>query len=480
MADVLHIAQGSLRGTTIDGITAYLGVPYAAPPFGELRFAAPAPPEPWDGVRDATGFGPTVPKADYVDMYVPLFPEVVVPGEECLNLNVWTPDGSGLPVLVWIHGGAFTNGSNSVPEYDGTSFARHGIVVVSVNYRLGAEGFVYLDGAPANRGLLDQVAALRWVRKNIEAFGGDPDRVTVAGQSAGAWCVQTLLSMPQAKGLFQRAIAQSGGAQHYLNADQGRLVAGELAARLSVEPTRDDFAKLDPAVVAVAVRDLIGEIQGAPDPAKWGDLALSSQPYAPTVDGEVLENPPLPFLDPDVALLTGTTAEEARLILVASGAIGLIDETLLLQSASAYGLGADDVDIYRKARPDATPGDLLSAIVSDWYFRIPAIRSAEAHGADSWVYQFDWASPTLGSGHGVDLPFAFHTLDTPGLAPRLGDEPPVAIADTFHHVWVNFIKFGDPGWARYGNDRTVGVVNESVVSVSDPGGAERVLWEGVR
>jgi para-nitrobenzyl esterase len=434
------------------------------------------------GSGDATAFGPTVPKADYIDMYAPLFPEVVIEGDECLNLNVWTPGGSGRPVLVWIHGGAFTNGSNSVPEYDGAAFARDGIVFVSVNYRLGAEGFVRFEGAPDNRGLLGQIAALEWVRRNIAAFGGDADRVTVAGESAGAWSVATLQSMPQAKGLFQRAIVQSGGAQHYLSPELATLVADDLAERLGVAPTRTAVAALPPATVASAVRDLIGEVQGAPDPEKWGELALISQPYAPFVDGAVVRNPPLESLDPDVPLLIGTTAEDARLILVASGALDLIDEAALWESVAAYGLDPETaVKTYRATRPDATPGDILSAIISDWYFRIPTVRIAEARSRGTWVYRFDWASPTLGSGHGVDVPFAFDTLGSPGLEVRLGENPPQAVADTFHALWVRFVTGDDPGWPEYdAGTRTVGLVTDLITRVDDPNGGERVLWEGHR
>ncbi|TYK53213.1 carboxylesterase/lipase family protein [Actinomadura decatromicini] len=482
MAYLLQTRQGALRGRDDHGITAYLGVPYAKPPSGERRFGPPEPAEPWDGVRDATGFGPTAPKDDYIPMYVPLFPEVDIEGDDYLNLNIWTPGGGGLPVLVWIHGGAFTNGSNSLPEYDGSAFARDGVVFVGVNYRLGAEGFAYLDGAPANRGLLDQIAALQWVQDNIAAFGGDPGRVTVAGESAGAWCVQTLLSMPRAKGLFQRAIAQSGGAQHVLTPETGRLVATDLALRLNAEPTRASLARLSPATIARAVRAVVEEVQTAPDPDKWGDLALSAQPFAPTVDGDVLPGPPLDGSDPDVALLAGTTADEARLILVASGTIDAIDEDTLHASAAAYGLDADRaLAVYRANRPDARPGDLLSAIVSDWYFRVPVVRSAEARGTNTWIYRFDWAAPALGSGHGVDIPFAFDTLDAPGLEARIGPEPPQSVADAFHAVWVSFVTTGDPGWAPYEpSARTVGVITDTVTAVDDPAGSERVLWEGRR
>jgi para-nitrobenzyl esterase len=481
------MAQGRLRGRRAGDVAMFLGVPYAAPPFGAGRLRPPLPPAPWDGVRPAAEFGPTVPKADYVAMYVPLFPEVTIPGDECLNLNIWAPaDGQGLPVLVWIHGGAFTNGSNSVPEYDGTAWARDGVVFVSVNYRLAAEGFLYTGDEGANLGLLDQVAALEWVRDNIAVFGGDPGRVTVAGESAGAWCVSALLAMPRAAGLFQQAISQSGGALHYLRPDQGLLVARQLAAALEVEATREAFAALPPDRIAWACRDLITEVQTAPDPAKWGDLALSQQPYGPVVDGSVLPQPPLTAIaagqSADVPLLISTTAEEARLMLVAGGVIDLIDENTLAQSAAAYGLPAESVAVYRANRPQASPGELLAAIVTDWYFRIPSIRIAEAvSSAPTWMYRFDWTAPTLGAGHGVDIPFVFDTLASPGLEPRLGEDPPQVVADVSHEIWVDFITKGEPGWDRYEPAaRTTALVSDAVRVISDPGGDERALWEGRR
>src|SRR5262245_42429151 len=191
---VVQLRDGAVRGRTESGISSFLGIPYAAAPFGADRMRPPQPALPWDGIRDASAFGPTVPKGDYPPQYAALFPEVVIAGNECLNLNVWTPDpsASGLPVLVWLHGGSFMNGSGSVGAYDGAAFARDGVVFVSINYRLSAEGFLFLDDGTANLGLLDQLAALRWVQDNIAAFGGDPARVTVAGESAGAMSVTTL------------------------------------------------------------------------------------------------------------------------------------------------------------------------------------------------------------------------------------------------------------------------------------------------
>jgi para-nitrobenzyl esterase len=238
---LVKLTDGAVRGKNEGGVFAFLGLPYAAPPFGANRMRPPQPVTAWTGERDATAYGPTVPKGDYPPQYAVLFPEEVIPGEECLNLNVWTPDpgAAGLPVLVWIHGGSFMNGSGSVGAYDGAAFARDGVVCVTINYRLAAEGFLFLDDGLANLGLLDQLAALRWVQDNIAAFGGDPARVTVAGESAGAMSVTTLLSMPLSAGLFTRAIAQSGAAAHTITPEEGRTVAGYLAAALGVPADRE-------------------------------------------------------------------------------------------------------------------------------------------------------------------------------------------------------------------------------------------------
>ena len=345
----VRLSDGVVRGRTESGVSAFLGIPYAAPPFGANRMRPPQPVRAWAGERDATAFGPTAPKGDYPPQYVPLFPEVVIPGEDCLNLNVWTPDASaaGLPVLVWIHGGSFMNGSGSVGAYDGAAFARDGVVCVSINYRLAAEGFLFLDDGVANLGLLDQLAALRWVQENIAAFGGDPARVTVAGESAGAMSVTTLLSMPLAAGLFSQAIAQSGAAAHTLTRDEGRMVGGYLADALGVPPDRDSIKAVPLDKFVQAASDLVVEVQTAPDPARWGQLTLSLLPFAPTVDGTVLPAAPLASLAAgqggNVPLLIGSNRDEARLFLVAAATIDLIDEPALAAVAGAYGLSGDDL-----------------------------------------------------------------------------------------------------------------------------------------
>src|SRR6266487_2556659 len=404
---VVRLRDGAVRGRAESGVAASLGIPYAAPPFGPNRRLPPQPVPAWAGERDATAFGPTVPKGDYPPQYAPLFPEVVIPGEDCLNLNVWTPDpgAGGLPVLVWIHGGSFMNGSGSVGAYDGAAFARDGVVCVTINYRLAAEGFLFLGDGIANLGLLDQLAALRWVQENIAAFGGDPGRVTVAGESAGAMSVTTLLSMPLAAGLFGQAIAQSGAGAHTLTADEGRMVSGYLAEALGVPPDRDSIKAVPLEKLVQAASDLVVEVQTTPDPARWGQLTLSLLPFAPTIDGSILPAAPLASFAAgqggNVPLLIGSNRDEARLFLVAAGTIDLIDEPTLTAVAEAYGLSGPGLEVYRGNRPGASPGDLLAAVITDWFFRIPPIRVAEARASatagagagGTWMYRFDHPDP---------------------------------------------------------------------------------------
>src|SRR6516162_491063 len=429
---VVHVRDGAVRGKAESGVWAFLGIPYAAAPFGANRMRPPQPVQPWHGGRDATAYGPTVPKGDYPPQYARLFPEVVIPGEECLNLNVWTPDAAGsLPVLVWIHGGAFMNGSGSVGAYNGAAFARDGVVCVTINYRLAAEGFLFLDDGIANLGLLDQLAALRWVQANIPAFGGDPARVTVAGESAGAMSVVTLLSMPQAQGLFAQAIAQSGAAAHTLTRNQARMVGGYLAGTLGVPADRAAIKAVPLERLVQAASDLVTEVQTAPDPAKWGPLALSLLPFAPAVDGVVLPQAPLTAIaaghGKDVRLLTGSNRDEARLFLVAPATIDLINDAALEIAATAYGLSADSLALYRAGRPGASAGDILAAVVTDWFFTIPAIRVAEARtrgaSAPTWVYRFDYPAPEdnhrFGASHGAEVPFVFDTIGQHDLRPLI-------------------------------------------------------------
>ena len=494
MQTEVRTPSGTVRGAASGPVVAFKGVPYAAPPFGALRFAAPAPPEPWEGVRDCTAFGPTALKPPYPAPVDVLLPEPVVPGEDVLTVNVWTPDPSAsLPVLVWVHGGAFVNGSGGVPQYDGTAFARDGVVTVTFNYRLGVDGFCFFDdGGPEDRGLLDQVAALEWVRDNVAAFGGDPSRVTVAGESAGAMSVVSLMSMPRAAGLFQRAVVQSGSGHFALRPGTAAKVSAALAEQLQVPLTREALAAVDPVELVRAQQAVSARVQATPDPAQWGELVVNAMAWEPVVDGDVLPTLPVRAVEAGAAagvdLLVGTNTDEHALFLVPSGVVDVVDDALLGMALAGYGLSADALAAYRSDRPTATPGELLVAVASDWFFRVPALRLAEARAGapgSTHVYEFAWPSPVmggrLGACHALEIPFVFDTLAAPGSEWLGGDAPPQELADVVHRAWVDFVTTGDPGWPAYDlGTRPVQVFGTLTAVVPDPRGAQRAVWEGVR
>ncbi|MFI7382211.1 carboxylesterase/lipase family protein [Streptomyces sp. NPDC049813] len=473
--------QGAVRGSTEHGVAAFLGVPYAAAPFGPRRFAAPAPAEPWTGVRDATGYGPTAPKAPYAPPFDALIPDTSMPGEECLNLNIWTPEpgpGAGLPVMVWLHGGAFSNGSANSSGYRGHTFARDGVVFVGVNYRLGTDGFLHLPGAPDNRGLLDQIAALTWVRDNIEAFGGDPDRVTVFGESAGGVAIGQLLAEPGARGLFRRAVLQSGACHHFVRPDTARRIGERFARQLGVAHTAEAFAAVPLPELIEGQAQLRADFARRPDPAEWGEAALNGMVFEPVAEELRLPGPEL-----GVDLLAGSNQEENRLYMVPAGRFDTISERRLQRGAEAFGA---DLDGYRAARPGASPGELLDALVTDWFWRIPAVRLAESVPG-TYLYEFAWRSPQfdggLGACHALELGFVFDLLDDPDYVPMAGERAPRDLARTVHAAWVAFAETGDPGWPAYdpAGDRTTMVFDADACRPEpDPRATERKLWEGVR
>ena len=286
---VVSTSAGRVRGRIEKGVAVFRGIPFAKPPIGPLRFQAPESPAPWDGVRNAAEFGPAAPQA-------PMTAEGGQPGPpadttgDWLTVNVWTPDPAAarLPVLVWIYGGAYMFGSSSEPGYDGTPFAQGGAVFVSLNYRLGVEGFAQLPGAPANRGLLDAVAALTWVRDNIERFGGDPANVTVFGESAGAGVIAAMLAMGQARGLFRRAIAQSVPGSFFTR-DLAGSIAEAIARQAGLPATYQALAAADPMDMVNAQMALTGRMREFP---QWGGVSLTITPFSPVIDGEVLSRSP--------------------------------------------------------------------------------------------------------------------------------------------------------------------------------------------
>ncbi|MER7578712.1 carboxylesterase family protein [Kitasatospora sp. NPDC097691] len=482
---VARTTGGTVRGFLDRGLAVFRGIPYARPPVGPLRFAAPEPPEPWDGVREAFEFGPVVPQSG------PL-PAQRSEGTDWLTLNVCTPhpDRAGLPVLVWIHGGGYISGTANDPLYDPVELARAGLVVVSVNYRVGAEGFALLEGAPANRGFLDQIAALEWVRHNVAGFGGDPDRVTVAGQSAGAGSIAALLTVDAARGLFRRAVTHSVPGR-LCTAALAAEVTAELAKLLGTAPTAAAFAEVDPWRLAAAVTDL-----GTALPqhlARWGRLAQAGIATVPVVDGELLTGPPWSVLASGRAdgidLLAGHTRDEFRLFSVLTGRHGTFTEEearLALELSAPAPTGPDD---YRAAYPGATASDLLEAVGSDALFRMPSLRLAEANaavGGTSYLFELAFPAPAAGGAfgacHGLDLPLAFGTLGSPTARHFLGDLPSpeaVRVSCELQEAWVRFATTGDPGWPAFDpEEQLTRVLDVRSETVRYPEQAARRIWAG--
>jgi para-nitrobenzyl esterase len=497
MDPVAETRRGKLRGSFSSGVAAFKGIPFAAPPFGPNRLRPPAPVEPWDGMRDALAFGPKSPQMPYPPGIAEVLQELVGAGEDCLTLNVWTPDlgaAGRRPVMVWIPGGMFEfHATGATAFYDGGRFARDGVVCVSINYRVGAEGFLYLCDGLANLGLLDQIAALEWVQENIGAFGGDPGKVTVFGQSAGAMSVATLLSMPRAKGLFRRAIVQSGTAHNVTSASTAERIGRRLAEALGVAASREAIAAISPERVLQAQARLRDDLLARPDPAFWGEVALSTLPWQPTVDGQTVPERPIDRIltgtAADIDLLVGSATEETRLFLLSDGAIDRITDDALLALASACDLPAEALGTYRAAYPRAaSAGDLFAAVQTDWYWRIPALRLADAHAttaqAATYMYEFAWRSPQfggrLGAAHGVEIPFVFDTLGL-GTEPLLGRAPPQSLATAMHAAWVSFAAGGDCGWPQYDPTRRPTMRFDTAPEVvDDPLTVKLALWKGVR
>jgi carboxylesterase type B len=479
---------GVVEGLLDGDVHLFRAIPYAAPPFGADRFRAPRPPERWDGVRAATRRGPAPPQPDEPNPLTALYVAQET-GEDCLTLEVCTPDPAtrGLPVMVHIHGGGFVFGAGSHPGYRGHSFAHAGIVHVGINYRLGIDGFLHIDGAADNRGLRDQTAALEWVQRNISAFGGDPGNVTIFGQSGGAVSVFDHLAMPASRSLFARAIAQSGHPAATVDAAVARRMTRQVARRLRVPPTVEGLAgvSIDRTVAATQAaieRFARGLAFGATAP-------LLISPFRGVHGTEALPAPATAG-DADVPLLTGTVRNEMiGLIAAIRDVAGPLAP--LLRRGIGRALRIDDPlrAAYRDGPRRITDGDaLIEAAWTDWAFRIPTLRFAAARPSPTWVYEFRWQPATLPplrhAFHSVDLPFVRDDLDlvmAQGESARelFGPEPPRELARRMHGAWVRFAQNGDPGWDRYEpRERTTMVFDDPSAAVPDAAGAERVAWTG--
>ena len=445
MGVVVDTSAGRVRGRSADGVTAFLGIPYAAPPIGPLRFAAPAPPAPWPGVREATRPGPAAPQPPSRLEHV-MGPMAMPQSEDCLSLNVWTPDAGGRrPVLVWMHGGAFSSGSGGAPWYSGAGLAVDGdLVVVTFNYRLGALGFLGLgdDIAPGNAGVRDTLAALRWVRDNIAAFGGDPDRVTFGGQSAGALTGLFLLSNPDAAGMFGRAILQSTPtAAPPTTPGRAAEAADRFLHALGITREHADRLRAEPVARLLDAQADVGRAMARP-------LVLAPA-FQPTAEPGLVAADPMAALDgaPTIDLLAGITRDEACAWPVADG----IDDHRAAEIAGGFG-GDAARQAYTRARdaePDVDAVHLLAGVATGHYFG----RDLPRLGRGQYVYSFDWhpdGSP-LGACHCIELPFLLGDPPAWRHAPMIGDGAPRHLVTTVRAAWSSFVHTGDPGpsWRRY-------------------------------
>jgi para-nitrobenzyl esterase len=498
MGSVVETESGKIEGESRGAHERFLGIPYAAPPTGDRRWRAPQPPAKWSRTRPALAFSPVCPQTPSA------LPGMAVGAqdEDCLYLNVYTPraDAGRRPVFFWIHGGGFTAGAGSQALYDGGALAERGdVVVVTINYRLGALGYLALPGADANLGQLDQIAALHWTRANIAAFGGDPDRITIAGESAGGMAVATLLGMPGARGLFRAAIPQSGAAHNVHSPESAARVVESFLHELG-------DAKPDLAALRALPAARLVEAQGRVLAER---RALGLLAFAPTVDPATLPVRPLEAVRngaaAGVAVLVGSNQDEVKLFrLGVAQSASLSEESLAKRVRTGIAASRGDearaegvIAAYRRARAgraSTEPGELLDAIDSDRTFRIPAIRLAEAqraHDPRTFMYLFTWPSParrgTLGACHALELPFMFGTLGAPTMDRFAGKGPEAELLSTrMMDAWLAFTRTGTPGhadlpdWSAYDTrDRATLVFDRSCALVNGPLDAERAAWDGI-
>lgn len=461
---VFETTCGRVRGNDPDrGVVAVLGIPYAEPPFGADRFRAPRPRKPWEGIRDCVAFGPVPPQS----AQLPGAPGWSPGDEDVLSLNVWTPAADGAapggarPVLVWIHGGAYTFGSGAQPDFDGAALARAGLVVVTLNYRLGFEGFGHVpaDGAdpcPPNRGLLDQIAALTWVRENIAAFGGDPGNVTAAGQSSGATAVACLMVMDSARGLFRRAIAHSAVGPCYSPELAGHLME-KVAAEAGVPATAAALAAASPEALVKASDAVVDGYRQDPYSGRhhWDPVI-----YGPVADGVQLPADPVSLIAagtaPGIDLLVCHAIQEYWLLDAVGSCAKVTTEEQLNRFAADFGLPDSVTRGYRGLMPEVPVGDVYLALYGDLMFGEYSSRLADAHaraGGRTFLSRFarqrGGSQPVAYAWHCADIPFAFGNLGEESIRFLIGGAPTAAdhhLSDRMAAAWAGFAAAGEPGW----------------------------------
>ncbi len=491
---VADTAFGKIRGEEVQGIKIFKGVPYGASTAAQNRFMPPMDPAPWSGVRDALHYGPSTPQSNpgvprTVSALSTASANLPPESEDCLVLNIWTPalaDGRKRPVLFWCHGGGFVSGSGSSPGTDGANLARRGdVVVVSINHRLNVLGFTYLAefggsdfASSGDAGMLDIVHALRWVRNNIQQFGGDPNTVMIFGQSGGGRKVGTLLAMPPAKGLFHRAVIESGPTIQLVEREQAIRVAEMLLAKLNVPKSQvRDLQKMPVERIMSAyfavVKDMAGQDQ-------------MTQGFSPTVDGSAVPHHPFhPAASPisaDVPLMLGHTRTEMTL-LSDEASFSLDEAGMRSRLQTLAGPNSETlIEAYRKLNPRATPSDLYFLIASDYRYGGPVMKIAERRAAlgkgPVHLYYFTWETPVQGgrlhSPHTMEIPFAFDNVQ---ISRNLtgGGADAMALADKLSDTWIAFARAGDPNtpklphWPAFdAKQRPTMVINNQSKVISDP------------
>lgn len=472
---------GVVAGSVTDGIFSFKGIPYAAPPFGDKRFAPPQPPQPWDGVRDAVEFGPAAPQPDtfaFADTETPLYAW----GTDCLSVNVYTPDlgAARLPVMVWLHPGGYVSGSASTGRADGSVFAREGVVIVTVNYRLGVDGFLSVPGGTPNAGLHDIVAALRWVRDNIAGFGGDPEAVTVFGNSAGGGILSAIAKTVATEGLLRRAILQSVPLLVVAEAEEAHTLAGRVLADLRAET---DLRAIPLSELLIRQRAMDARFR---DARLWNPYTYWYTPFMPVVDGTLFTDSALRERIPaSIDLLIGSNRDESRSTLLRTGQLDSATERDLFDAVSAYGIPAAARAAAESLYGHLPLGEQLAETVTNQMFRGPAVELARAHadsGGTTFAYEFTWQSPAFdgrwGAAHALELPFLFDNLADPVYRAQLGSDAPAELGRALRESWIQFAKTGDPGWTRYTDqERAVMVFGTSSGVEPDPREYHRAAWD---
>jgi para-nitrobenzyl esterase len=493
---IIETTNGKVEGVRQNDIHIFKGIPYAAPPVGDRRWLAPEPVEPWTGVFQARSFGSVVPQGPSpLENIMMGFKPEESQSEDCLFLNIWSPglDDARRPVLFWIHGGGFRRGAGSRPIYDGSSLLKRGdTVLVTINYRLGPFGFLSLNEATGgritatgNEGMLDQIMALEWVRDNIATFGGDPNNVTVFGESAGGMSIGALLSMPRAQGLFHKAILQSGAANTAHTVDRAQMVTEQFLKLADLKTDDVD-----------ALRSVTAERLVTAD----NEFIPGFMPWQPVIEGTILLKSPLEAIRAgsggEIPIMVGSTLDEWKLMAGLNPEITALDENGLMEQCKDL-IPANKVEgmieIYRSALErrgvEITPGEIFLAIQTDRVFRIPAIRLAEAHQRNNQLafnYLFTWTSPAfegkLGACHAIDVGFVFGTHEDKffGSGPKAD-----ALSEKVQDGWVTFARTGNPScdslgeWPEYKESKATMLLGAQCTAAEAPYEEERRAWHSI-